>query len=356
MMLRKMTHGAPVAFQGVGKTYGPLTALHPTTLTVAAGEFFALLGPSGSGKSTLLGTVAGFVPPSHGRVLVGDVDVTSVPPHRRNIGMVFQNYALFPYLNVFGNIAFPLQMRRLPRAEIQQRVRRILDVVRLPGLADRLPGQLSGGQQQRVALARAAVYDPPVLLMDEPLGALDKNLREELQDEIRQFHRAIGATILYVTHDQQEAASMADRMAIMNHGRLEQVGAPRALYDAPCNAFVASFLGEANLFRIAGRDGARLRTDSGLALAASGEPGVIACVRPERIAIAASPPGHANAFAGTVDDVVHGAGTVRYRVRLTPDCTVTIRTKPDRRAPDFAAGDAVGVGWDAEDTLILPDA
>jgi putative spermidine/putrescine transport system ATP-binding protein len=351
----KMTHGAPVVFQGVGKTYGPLTALHQTTLGVEAGEFFALLGPSGSGKSTLLGTVAGFVPPSRGRVLIGDVDITSVPPHRRNIGMVFQNYALFPYLTVFGNIAFPLQMRRLPRTEIDRRVRRILDVVRLPGLADRLPGQLSGGQQQRVALARAAVYDPPVLLMDEPLGALDKNLREEMQDEIRQFHRAIGATILYVTHDQQEAASMADRMAIMNHGRLEQVGPPRALYDLPCNAFVASFLGEANLFRIIDRDGNRLRTEPGLALAASGGPGAIACVRPEHLVITASPPGHANAFSGTVDDVVHGAGTIRYRVRLAPDCIVTIRAKPDRRAPDFTVGDRVGVGWDAEDTLILPD-
>jgi putative spermidine/putrescine transport system ATP-binding protein len=348
-------HGAPVAFQGVGKSYGRLIALHPTSLVVETGEFFALLGPSGSGKSTLLGTVAGFVPPSRGRVLVGDVDITSVPPHRRNIGMVFQNYALFPYLTVFGNIAFPLQMRRRPRAEIEQRVRRMLEVVRLPGLAGRLPGQLSGGQQQRVALARAAVYDPPVLLMDEPLGALDKNLREEMQDEIRQFHRAIGATILYVTHDQQEAASMANRMAIMNAGRLEQVGAPRALYDAPRNAFVASFLGEANLFRIAAHCGTRLRTAEGLEFAASAGSGAVACVRPEHIAIGRDKPGHANAFPGTVDDVVHGAGTVRYRVRLPPGCIVTVRAKPDRRAPDFAAGDTVAVGWDPEDTQILPD-
>ena len=207
-------------------------ALQPTSMTVAPGEFFALLGPSGSGKSTLLGTIAGFVAPSGGRVLVDGTDITGMSPHRRNIGMVFQNYALFPYLTVAQNIAFPLKMRRLPKSEITPRVDRALEMVRLGGFGPRMPAQLSGGQQQRVALARAAVYDPPLLLMDEPLGALDKNLREEMQEELRQFHHTVGATILYVTHDQQEAASMADRIAIMNHGKAEQIGSPHEVYDA----------------------------------------------------------------------------------------------------------------------------
>ena len=348
--------GAPVRCQQLGKRYGATVALHPVDITVSAGEFFALLGPSGSGKSTLLGAIAGFVPPSSGRVLVGDVDVTSVPPHRRNIGMVFQNYALFPYLTVSQNIAFPLQMRRLPKMEVAQRVRRMLEVVRLPDLADRLPGQLSGGQQQRVALARAAVYDPPLLLMDEPLGALDKNLREEMQDEIRQFHRTIGTTILYVTHDQQEAAAMADRMAIMNGGRLEQVGAPRDLYESPGNAFVANFLGEANLFRIAGGDRTSLSTKEGILLvaAAAAPVGAVACVRPENVKLGGAPLGRANCFPGTVADVVHGAGSVRYRIKLNPNCLITARMNPERLRPAYDVGAGVHVGWDADDTLILP--
>ena len=258
-----MTRGAALEFAGLGKRYGAVAALLPTDLTIAPGEFFAVLGPSGSGKSTLLGTVAGFVAPSGGRVLIDGIDITAAPPHRRNIGMVFQNYALFPYLSVAQNIAFPLKMRRLKRAEIAARVTRALEMVRLAGFADRMPAQLSGGQQQRVALARAAVYDPPLLLMDEPLGALDKNLREEMQEELRQFHRGVGATILYVTHDQQEAASMADRMAIMNHGAIEQVGPPHELYERPRNSFVARFLGEANMFGIVRRRGAAGGADAG---------------------------------------------------------------------------------------------
>ena len=245
-----MTRGASLTFDQVSKSYGAVTALQPTSMSVAPGEFFALLGPSGSGKSTLLGTIAGFVAPSGGRVLVDGTDITGMSPHRRNIGMVFQNYALFPYLTVAQNIAFPLKMRRLPKSEITPRVDRALEMVRLGGFGPRMPAQLSGGQQQRVALARAAVYDPPLLLMDEPLGALDKNLREEMQEELRQFHHTVGATILYVTHDQQEAASMADRIAIMNHGKAEQIGSPHEVYDQPSNSFVARFLGEANMFRL----------------------------------------------------------------------------------------------------------
>ena len=356
-----MTHGAAVQFESVSKMFGTVTALQPTTLAVAPGEFFALLGPSGSGKSTLLGTIAGFVAPSSGRVLLDGTDVTSMPPHKRNIGMVFQNYALFPYLTVAQNIAFPLKMRNLPRREIDQRVERALDMVRLAGFGARMPAQLSGGQQQRIALARAAVYDPPVLLMDEPLGALDKNLREEMQEELRQFHHTVGATILYVTHDQQEAASMADRIAIMNHGKAEQIGTPHEVYEQPTNSFVARFLGEANMFplRSAVPEGAgrlRCETEAALTLLAAGTvPGTMACVRPEDIAIAASPLRHENSFPGRIDDVVQVAGSVRYRVVVEPDCVLSVRASAERRAPVLGMNQSVHLGWDATDMQVLPE-
>jgi putative spermidine/putrescine transport system ATP-binding protein len=347
-------------FAGLGKRYGAVAALLPTNLMITPGEFFAVLGPSGSGKSTLLGTVAGFVAPSEGRVMIDGADITAMPPHRRNIGMVFQNYALFPYLTVARNIAFPLKMRRLPRAEIAARVARALEMVRLGGFADRMPAQLSGGQQQRVALARAAVYDPPLLLMDEPLGALDKNLREDMQEELRQFHHSVGATILYVTHDQQEAASMADRMAIMNHGAIEQVGPPHELYERPCNGFVARFLGEANMFGIvrtdplpAGRS--RFATEVGLELLACGSPtGTVVCIRPENVTIAETPPARDNCFSGRIVDIVHAAGSIRYRVAIAPNCIVTARVASERRTTVLPRDGVVHVGWDAEDALVLP--
>jgi putative spermidine/putrescine transport system ATP-binding protein len=355
-----MTHGAALEFAGLGKRYGAVAALVPTDLTVAPGEFFAVLGPSGSGKSTLLGTVAGFVAPSEGRVLIDGTDVTAVPPHLRNIGMVFQNYALFPYLNVAQNIAFPLKMRRLKRTEIDARVARALAMVRLGDFAARMPAQLSGGQQQRVALARAAVYDPPLLLMDEPLGALDKNLREDMQEELRQFHRGVGATIVYVTHDQQEAASMADRMAIMNRGAIEQVGPPHALYERPCNSFVARFLGEATMFGIVQADtlpGGRMRlvtTEGPVLLASASSPGAVVCVRPENVSIATNPLARENCFVGRIVDVVHAAGSIRYRVAIGPHCAVTARVASDRRTTVLPADGVVHIGWDAEDALVLP--
>ncbi|MBV9735702.1 MAG: ABC transporter ATP-binding protein [Acidisphaera sp.] len=355
-----MTRGASVEFAGVSKQYGLVTALRPTSLVIAQGEFFAFLGPSGSGKSTLLGTVAGFIPPSEGRVLIEGSDVTAMPPHRRNIGMVFQNYALFPYLTVAQNIAFPLRMRRLPRGEIARRVDRALEMVRLGDFGGRMPAQLSGGQQQRVALARAAVYDPPLLLMDEPLGALDKTLREEMQEELRQFHRVVGATILYVTHDQQEAAAMADRMAIMNHGAVEQAGPPRDLYARPENSFVARFLGEANVLRVVAADPVaagrlHLRTEEGPALLACGSPPAgIACIRPEDIAIAEAPIERENCFRGRIVDIVHVAGSIRYSVAIAANCTLSVRVRSDRRTAVLPMDAAVHVGWDAQDALVLP--
>jgi putative spermidine/putrescine transport system ATP-binding protein len=354
-----------VELVAVAKRYDDVVALEPTSLAVEPGEFFALLGPSGSGKSTLLGAVAGFVPPSAGRILVDGRDITGVPPYRRNLGMVFQNYTLFPHMTVFDNIAFPLRMRKVPRAEIAERVTRMLRMVRLPAMAGRAPQQLSGGQQQRVALARAAVYDPALLLMDEPLGALDKNLREELQDEIRQFHRAIGATVLYVTHDQAEAASLADRVAILDHGRLVQVGRPRELYEFPRNAFVASFLGEANLFEVervepGAEAESRVTTREGFRLLARGPAraagALRACVRPEAIAIGAGPAAGVNVLAGTVVDAVYAAGSVRYRVRVGPDAVITVRVPSERHLTLHAIGAPVRVSWDPEDLLLIPQA
>ena len=351
--------GARIEFAGVTGRYGEYVALHETNLEIESGEFFALLGPSGSGKSTLLNSVTGFNAPSAGRVLINGADITGIPPYKRNIGMVFQNYALFPFMTVAQNVAFPLQTRKLPKAEIRQRVERSLAMVRLTELAGRLPRQLSGGQQQRVALARASVYDPPVLLMDEPLGALDKNLREELQDEIRQFHRQVGATIIYVTHDQAEAASLADRVAILNHGRLEQIDTPRRLYEHPCNAFVAGFLGEANRFTVDGvtaaPDGVTLATREGLSLSAAGAiPGAsVVCVRPERIVIAESAGARANSFSGTVVDAVFSTGSIRYRVSVAGQMLL-VRAGSDRDRAAFQVGAPVHLGWDREDTLVLP--
>jgi spermidine/putrescine ABC transporter ATP-binding subunit len=238
--------GAAVAVAGLSKRYGSFPAVDSVDLTVRAGEFVSLLGPSGSGKTTLLMMMAGFEMPSAGSIQVGGRDFTFTPPNKRGIGMVFQRYALFPHMSVAENIGFPLKMRGDSKGSIAGKVERALALVRLEGFGGRMPGQLSGGQQQRVAVARAIVFEPPVLLMDEPLGALDKKLREELQIEIKKLHDDLGLTVIYVTHDQEEALTMSDRIAIMNGGRIEQLGAPRDLYDAPGNRFVADFIGKMN--------------------------------------------------------------------------------------------------------------
>ncbi len=234
----------PLHFRDVAKSYGDVAALRPLSLEVKAGEFVTLLGPSGSGKTTLLNIAAGFVTPDQGVLRIGDVDVTHLPPRRRDIGMVFQNYALFPHMSVFDNVAYGLRVRGVGSTEIARRVERALTMVQLGGLSGRRIPQLSGGQQQRVALARAMVIEPAVLLMDEPLGALDRQLRKHVQLEIRRLHREFGSTTLYVTHDQEEALVMSDRIGIMRNGQIEQIDTPENLYRRPANAFVAEFLGE----------------------------------------------------------------------------------------------------------------
>ena len=362
-------HGARLVLAGVEKRYGDITALHATDLAIEPGEFFALIGPSGSGKTTLLGTIAGLTPLTAGRIEVDGQDIARLPPYRRNVGMVFQNYALFPHMSIFDNVAFPLRARNVGASETAERVGRMLKIVRLPDVGDRRPAQLSGGQQQRIALARAAVYDPRILLMDEPLGALDKNLREEMQFEIKAFHRQIDATVLYVTHDQDEATTMSDRIAIMNEGRVVACGAPRELYEHPANAFVASFLGSANLLAVAADESlapgpARIRLDSGGLLnavatttARTTRGSHVACVRPEAIRI--GPPGAVgegddwNAFEGRVLDAVYTAGTLRYQVAVGDGVSMTTRQPAIRRTPMLERDQPVALVWPASATLVI---
>jgi putative spermidine/putrescine transport system ATP-binding protein len=287
-----------VRFEGVRKTYGGggPPAVAALDLDVARGELLTLLGPSGSGKTTTLMMLAGFEQPSAGRILLEGRDIARLPPHRRGIGVVFQSYALFPHMSVAQNVAFPLQARGVPKHALAQRVARALAMVRLEGFGDRRPAQLSGGQQQRVALARALVFEPPVVLLDEPLGALDKGLREEMQLEIRHIHQRLGVTMLYVTHDQAEALTLSDRIAVFAAGRVRQLADPRRLYDRPADAFVAGFVGENNLLPgvVAAReqDECRVRLDCGPVVHAGavdcGLPGerCLVAIRPERVAVA----------------------------------------------------------------------
>ncbi|WP_270933863.1 ABC transporter ATP-binding protein [Falsiroseomonas oryzae] len=247
--------GHALALQGLTKRYGTFTAVDDVSLKVESGQFLTLLGPSGSGKTTILMCIAGFVAPTAGAVLLDGRDITALPPEKRDFGMVFQGYALFPHMTVAENVAFPLRVRRMGTAERAEKVRAALDLVQLDRFAERRPSQLSGGQQQRVALARALVFDPALLLLDEPLSALDKKLRAELQEELKALHRRVGRTFVNVTHDQEEALSLSDRVAILNHGKLVQEGAPTALYDRPRTRFVADFLGKSNFLHAAVQQG-----------------------------------------------------------------------------------------------------
>jgi len=238
-----------LSLESVCKSYGMLRALKPTSLSMEAGEFLTLLGPSGSGKSTLLSILAGLITPDEGRITIGETDVTDLPANARDIGMIFQNYALFPHLTIRENIAFPLRMRKRRADVVKTEVDRILEIVHLTGMGDRLPSELSGGQQQRVAFARCAVYRPSIILMDEPLGALDKKLRDHMQTEIRRLHKDLGTTIVYVTHDQEEAFALSDRICLMSDGEIAQIGTPQELYFEPASDFVADFLGATNILR-----------------------------------------------------------------------------------------------------------
>jgi putative spermidine/putrescine transport system ATP-binding protein len=353
-----MTSASPaVEVQGLTKTYGNGPVVDDFDLRVKQGEFITLLGPSGSGKTSVLMMVAGFVPPSGGDIRLNGRSILDLPPHRRGMGVVFQNYALFPHRTVGENVAFPLRMRKVPKAEIKERVERAFDLVGLTGYGDRKPKELSGGQQQRVALARALVFEPPVLLMDEPLAALDRKLREQLQLEIKDIQRRIGVTVLFVTHDQSEALSMSHRIALMRAGRLVQVGTPSELYQAPADVFAAHFLGEANLIE-ARTDGAgEMVADGGLRLRAGSPPGGadrgVVVIRPERIRVNLAGDRLDNVVRGTVDDALYVGHATRVTVAVAGHRLLAYVSGVGGNGPP-ATGDEVTIGWNADDSVVVP--
>jgi putative spermidine/putrescine transport system ATP-binding protein len=347
----------------LSKAYGEHSAVDRLSLNIAPGEFVSLLGPSGSGKTTTLMMIAGFVAPDHGQVLVDGIDVTRLPPHRRNLGMVYQNYALFPHMTVAGNVAFPLEMRGVKRDEIRRRVGQALELVQLVDKSQQFPRQLSGGQQQRVALARALIFEPPILLMDEPLGALDKMLRGEMQQEIKALQRRLGTTTLYVTHDQEEALSMSDRVVVMRAGAILQAAAPTELYDRPANAFVAEFLGAANPLSavvIATGAATTVRTAGGLAfdVVASGltvGAAVSVILRPERIRLQRGQCVPGGGHAGRIEDAAFAGGVWRYRLRLSSGEGL-IATQSNLGLTPFGTGETVAATWSPEDAWVIATA
>jgi putative spermidine/putrescine transport system ATP-binding protein len=327
--------GIGVSFDRVTKRYGKLTAVEDVSLDIQAGEFLTLLGPSGSGKTTLLMMLAGFQDITKGDILVGGQSVAATPPEKRNFGMVFQGYALFPHMSVRGNIAYPLEIRRMPAAAIAARVNGMLDLVQLQGFADRYPQQLSGGQQQRVALARALSFEPRVLLLDEPLGALDRKLRADVQDQLKDIHNRIGTTFVYVTHDQEEALTMSDRIAIMNGGRLVQVGKPAELYERPRTRFAASFLGKSNFIVRGGRTYA---------------------LRPEKIDIVpVGQPGGPNRHAGTIRAITYMGATLKLQVETPELGDIEVHVPAWRNAGQFSQSQAVGICW-SDDAQVAVEA
>jgi spermidine/putrescine ABC transporter ATP-binding subunit len=342
-----------VELRGLVKRYGATVALDGVSLGIRPGEFFTLLGPSGCGKTTTLRSVAGFVTPDAGDVLIDGGRVNAVPAHRRRVGMVFQHYALFPHRTVAQNVAFGLRMQRVPKDEILRRVVEALALVQLPDHGGRYPRELSGGEQQRVALARALVTRPAVLLLDEPLGALDKKLRDHMKIELKRLQREVGITTIYVTHDQEEALTMSDRIAVMHRGRVEQVATPRDLYEAPATAFVAGFIGNINL--LAGRATGHGTVDChGVKIATTGfaAPGalVMVALRPERVRLLAQE-ALDNTHAMTVTHVVYQGETVRYLLRSDTGLELQAVELGDVR---FAAGARVHAGWTADDARIVP--
>ncbi|WEX79681.1 ABC transporter ATP-binding protein (plasmid) [Sinorhizobium numidicum] len=352
--------GERVTVRQIVKHYGPVTAVDNVTVDVKAGEFLSLLGSSGSGKTTLLMMIAGFEMPTAGAIQIGTNDVTYIAPNKRNVGMVFQKYALFPHMSVRDNVAFPLRMRKMDRAQIDRRVEEVLAMVQLESFGDRAPAQLSGGQQQRVALARALVFEPPVLLMDEPLGALDKKLREQLQLEIKSLQQRLGVTVIYVTHDQEEALTMSDRVAVMSHGQVAQIGSPFSLYSEPASAFVADFIGKMNFLSAQylgkAQSGLQVRlTESStvsITRSLNGHipelsPGlpVKAAIRPENISLSPRGQGGPNAIPGIVDTSIYlGTHNVMLvNVEGRRDLSLHIQVPVGQDIPFFARGDAVDI-------------
>ncbi|MDH6232377.1 putative spermidine/putrescine transport system ATP-binding protein [Mesorhizobium soli] len=357
-----MARGAAIDIRNATKRYGSFTALDDVSLHIMPGEFMTLLGPSGSGKTTTLNVVAGFTDLTSGELSVGGESIVGVPAHKRNIGVVFQHYALFPHMTVGKNVAYPLTLRGVEKGEREKRVRRALDMVKMADFAHRFPSELSGGQQQRVALARAIVFDPPLLLMDEPLGALDKKLREWLQLEIKRIHRELGTTFVYVTHDQEEALVLSDRIAVFNQGRIEQVGTGRELYDEPATLFVGKFIGESTTLRgNAETSGSETSlTVAGQRIVArdklsNGQKPVI-LLRPEKLSLA---PGNKprtdsqNSLTGNVSEAIYLGSGSKYQVTLRDGSVAIVRAPLE--AQQFSIGDEVDLRWHVSDCKLLAD-
>ncbi|QPC42628.1 ABC transporter ATP-binding protein [Kaustia mangrovi] len=352
----------PIAIRDVRKTYGDFVALGSIDLDIEAGEFLTLLGPSGSGKTTLLMIMAGFIRPDRGSIKVAGREILRTPPHKRNIGMVFQNYALFPHMDVAGNVAFPLRLRKVGQAEADKRVREALRLVQLEQFIDRRVDQLSGGQRQRVALARAMVFEPEILLMDEPLSALDKKLREEMQVELKHLHQRLGMTTVYVTHDQREALTMSDRVAVMNHGALCQVAPPREIYEAPSDRFVADFIGESYFVALDAGGGGELALGGRPVRLSQPPRGEGArhylVVRPEKLALLDGETGGHNVLEGKAEDVVFQGESVLIAVRLADGQRIAVRKSTGHGVlsglPE--SGEAVRLGLHPEDSVVVRDA
>ena len=355
-----------VFIQNVSKHFGDIKAVNQVTFSIKGGEFLTLLGPSGSGKTTLLNMIAGFFRPTNGVILIGEKDITVLPPEKRDVGMTFQNYALFPHMTVAENIAFPLKMKKVPKQEIADKIKKALELVRLSGFESRYPKQLSGGQQQRISLARSIVFDPSLLLMDEPLGALDKKLRQHMQLELKQLQRKLQMTVVYVTHDQEEALTMSDRIAVMNEGRIEQIDTPDEIYQHPKNWFVADFIGESNFIN---GNILEINADNSLIeiptnkkinspkyewMKAGME--VLVLLRPERLNIHLERPIDARTLvSGTIQDDFYVGNISRYLINI-PECgfILNVELRNAQETFRFKSGQDVFVSWHVNDTIIIP--
>jgi putative spermidine/putrescine transport system ATP-binding protein len=351
----------PIEISSLCKAYGPIKALDDVSLNIAAGEFLTLLGPSGSGKTTLLMALAGFVRPDGGSIRFGDQEMIATPPHKRGLGMVFQSYALFPFMTVAENVAYPLKIRGVSKSDQKTRVERVLDTVELGGYGDRRITQLSGGQRQRVALARAMVFEPRIILMDEPLSALDKKLREHMQIELKALHQKLDATVVYVTHDQREALTMSDRIAVVNHGRIEQIDTPQRLYRQPHSFFVADFIGESISLPVtvvndtAQLGGRVLKSDLAIAQGSGGHRLVI---RPELLEVMSGPVSeNANDFSGRVNDIIYQGDSVLVIVEHDSVGMINVRVPANRAGQTGlpSKGEKIGLALHPEDTIIVPE-
>jgi putative spermidine/putrescine transport system ATP-binding protein len=359
-MTASINSPAALRLDRVTKKYGPITAVDALTLEIHQGEFFTLLGSSGSGKSTTLLLIAGFERLTSGEVYLGERPLSLMPAHKRQIGVVFQSYALFPHLTVFENVAFALRNLRWKEADIRAQVRDMLDLVQLESCEERLPAELSGGQQQRVALARSLAFRPSVLLLDEPIGALDRKLREHMLIEFKRVHRTLSTTMVYVTHDQEEALVMSDRIGVMNHGKLVSVGSPRELYEDPKDPFVAEFLGETNLIAGTVQPSGRVALDGGteeVTVAEDAPPGtkVHVVVRPEKVAVSTGSENLDgwNQIRGRIEEVIYVGEATKYRVRTQAGHLMRVKQLNRRMSLTYEVGCDVALCWHASDSRIL---